>query len=232
MAKDDESFSSILKKMVNPAQPQLERYHSDWDMVDLFTIDQATYLWCGYEPSRTVLPPSGDKLPKNFTAVSQMLMSVAQADAIKRTNNLYHPVVTGRHTISRERLMQLAEEKKTYPAFLFDVIASTVDEEQEKDKETSASEKIDEPQEPTRKGRPPEYNWDLMVAEVIRYAALHDLPASQAELTRHLENWFRNGMSNRPSTKDHGGPGESTLKRKVSAIYANLDKAGWKPAGS
>lgn len=70
-------------------------------------------------------------------------------------------------------------------------------------------------------GRPPKYAWEAAQVEILRVADLDGLPKTQAELVRHLLDWF--------NTKFNQHPDESEVKRFVSRYYGQLRATGWAP---
>lgn len=72
------------------------------------------------------------------------------------------------------------------------------------------------PEESFKKGRPPK-DWDAFHREVIRLALHPDgLPESQSDLERIMMAWCE---------REWGSVGESTIRGKVSSIYAYLRDA-------
>lgn len=64
---------------------------------------------------------------------------------------------------------------------------------------------------PRAGGRKPEYAWDEMDGEILRFADLNGLPDIQADLIRHLLEWFERHYAKQPA--------ESAVKERVSRWY-------------
>ena len=68
-----------------------------------------------------------------------------------------------------------------------------------------------------RGSRPPKYDWDGVYVEIIRVAVQQGLPRTQAELVRHIQNWFSEVANEEPT--------ESEIKKRISRIYHALGLA-------
>jgi hypothetical protein len=67
-------------------------------------------------------------------------------------------------------------------------------------------------------GVPPRYDWDAFYGALARRIHEHGIPVTQAELVRDMLNWFEQ------RDIDHA-PDESTIKRKIKAVWQELSRA-------
>lgn len=67
-------------------------------------------------------------------------------------------------------------------------------------------------------GVPPRYDWDAFYGALARRIHEHGIPVTQAELVRDMLNWFEQ------RDVDHA-PDESTIKRKIKAVWRELSRA-------
>lgn len=67
-------------------------------------------------------------------------------------------------------------------------------------------------------GVPPRYDWDAFYGALARRIHEHGIPVTQAELVRDMLNWFEQ------RDIDHA-PDESTIKRKIKAVWRELSRA-------
>jgi hypothetical protein len=79
----------------------------------------------------------------------------------------------------------------------------------------SEVEMVDDPA-PRGVGRPVEYDWASLQAEIVRVADLDGLPAKQSELVERLLQWCENEWGRQPA--------ESAIKARVSEIYNRLGR--------
>ena len=191
---------------------------SNWMQVDFFTLDQAAALWCDNDPSQI---KSYDRAPE-VVAAKQLLIGGLIAGSITPHTQLsvysqslsYSDVL-----VSRSELEKFARIKTLFPAFLFDTLAPFEKPESPFDRFSKVSVKaIPAPQTvqvENQGGRPPEYDWDSFMLEIIRRANMPDgLPDSQAELVRDMLQWF--------SVTFGSEPAESSVKSRTSKIYKYL----------
>ncbi len=71
---------------------------------------------------------------------------------------------------------------------------------------------------PTKRGRPPSYDWPEFHAEIAVRADLDNLPETQAELEKDMADWCQDKWGEIPAT--------STIRDKISPIYKHKRKAG------
>jgi hypothetical protein len=64
-------------------------------------------------------------------------------------------------------------------------------------------------------GVPPRYDWDAFYGALARRIHEHGIPVTQAELVRDMLTWFEQ------RDIDHA-PDESTIKRKIKAVWREL----------
>ncbi len=67
-------------------------------------------------------------------------------------------------------------------------------------------------------GVPPRYDWDAFYAALTRRIHENGVPATQAELVREMLAWFES------QDIDHA-PDESTVKRKITVVWRELNRA-------
>ncbi|MDG2204090.1 MAG: hypothetical protein P8M79_02425 [Alphaproteobacteria bacterium] len=187
-----------------------------WALVDAFTVKQAACLWAGAEPaeSDTARQLHGKMEERDrIAAITQMLTAAIQAGNLPADTSANAMAMIGDHaksSVTREALQAFAEEKDQHPAFLFDTL---LPESAAGDSETG----VDAPPRPSRGGRPPEYDWDGLIIEIIRIADTPDgLPEKQSELIGELLQWCENTWGVQPA--------ESSVKAKVSSVYNGLGR--------
>jgi hypothetical protein len=66
----------------------------------------------------------------------------------------------------------------------------------------------------SRGGRPKKFSWDDIWIETCRYIHDNGIPATAAELMRHLQQWCENQFGEQPA--------DSTFKPKLRKLYAVL----------
>ncbi len=71
---------------------------------------------------------------------------------------------------------------------------------------------------PAGPGAPPKHDWDAFAGTIARRVHDHGMPVSQGELVRDMLEWFA-------SREDFPPPDERTVRRKVSAIWRELNSA-------
>ncbi|MEI7597834.1 MAG: hypothetical protein WCJ41_00800 [Aestuariivirga sp.] len=65
-------------------------------------------------------------------------------------------------------------------------------------------------------GAPPKHDWDAFAGAIARRVHDHGMPVSQGELVRDMMDWFA-------GREDFPPPDERTVRRKVSAIWRELN---------
>jgi hypothetical protein len=181
---------------------------SHWMHVNTFTVAQAAALWCEVDPSR--VNTIDDMNPPEYLAVKQMLASAIWRGEL-RFNAGGNIRDMSKVLVERTDLQTFARERELFPRFLFDTMAT-----------------FDGPvvrnyaELKNRGGRPPEYDWDTFIFEIIRRANTPDgLPEKQADLIKSMLLWFQETYGREPA--------ESAVKDRVSKIYRYL--AGAKNLG-
>jgi hypothetical protein len=184
-------------------------------------VEQAAALWSGENPTDSWR--YADAVRHRISAYKQMLAGAIAKGELQADHSKNGSHILGnydRSIVTRKELIRYAERKRLSPSFLFDTIAPQT--------ETLAA--TDELPLKNKGGRPPEYDWDRMYAEIVRRADMDHLPATQAELAAYLETWFRNGMSkDSPHSLDqeHPTPSISSIKDRIRPLYNNLKALGW-----
>ncbi len=185
-----------------------------WALADALTVEQAACLWVGASPTENRLTRptvQGDRI----AAAQQMLTSAILSGNLPADTSPNALAMIGNHSksvVTREALRAFAESKKQRPAFLFDTL---LPESEEAD--ADSSEKVDRHQ--SRGGRPPEYDWDAFVIEIIRIANTPDgLPEKQSELIGTMLQWCEDTWGRQPA--------ESGAKKKISQIYNGIGLGG------
>jgi hypothetical protein len=176
--------------MAPPKQAQTDLSH--WDIVNIFTVDQASCLWAGIDPSTHHLSRS-DFEDSQIKPIFQLISAAIQAGELHADSSKNPLAVVGeypRSLVTRDDLKAFAESKKVQPVFLFDTLMP-------------------------KGGRPLKYDWDAFTIEVIRTANSPDgLPESQAELIIKLLQWCEDNWGKQPA--------DSSVKSRVSKIYNDL----------
>lgn len=196
---------------------------SNWMHVEVFTVNQAAALWCGLDPS--VMDMYDVCSPSEAVAVKQMITGaiVMKQLAANSDGNTY--ALIGNYSeslVSREELKAYAEQKRLYPAFLFDTLAPFNEKKPFSHTSSETKQASITPNAPpigrNVGGRPVEYDWDSFIMEIIHRANCPDgLPETQADLIRDLLQWFSNTYGNEPA--------ESAVKQRISKIYKYLKEA-------
>lgn len=196
---------------------------SNWMYVEFFTVDQAAALWCGLEPS--IINPYSRSNSSEVVAIKQMLVGAiitGELLANSEANSFSFIGDYSKSLVSRHDLKSYAHQRQLYPAFLFDTLAPFGNTQT---LQASPHLRRSEPVEPVTVktvrnvgGRPPEYDWDSFILEVIcRANSLDGLPDTQSELIRDLLQWFSDVYGVEPA--------ESAVKQRISKIYNYLKKA-------
>jgi hypothetical protein len=200
----------------------MQMFNDQWRYVEAFTVDQVAFLCCDLEPNPKQLGlfVMGER-PAGVEAARQLLLGAIHLGELSSKSK--YPIANtradGEDIVTRDDLIRFAQTKNLLPAFLFDTIAP---------QKTSAQLPASEVPKNVG-GRPEEFDWNLMHAEIVRCADMDELPKKQAELIEHLLQWFANGMlANNPAAKEYPVPSETSVKTRVSSLYRNLYKLGWK----
>lgn len=194
---------------------------SNWMHVDIFTVDQAAALWCGHDP--TMMKIADSLNPSEVVATKQMLVSGILNGTLKADVSTNALRTIGNHSsslVSRGALEQFAKQKSLFPRFLFDVLAPFPERSNPFQAPLPWATQIDELPSPAKNqgGRPPEYDWDSFMMEIVSRAnSIDGLPETQADLIRDLLSWFSETYGREPA--------ESAVKQRVSRIYKYLAKA-------
>lgn len=169
--------------------------------------------------------PYSRNYPSEAVAIKQMLAGAITTGKLL-ANSEANPFSSigdySKSLVSRDDLKAYAHQRQLYPAFLFDTLASFGDAGT---LQASPHLHRSEPVKPVAAktdrnvgGRPPEYDWDSFILEVIFRANSPDgLPGTQAELIRDMLLWFSNTYGVEPA--------ESAVKQRISKIYNYLKKA-------
>jgi hypothetical protein len=196
---------------------------SNWMHVEVFTVNQAAALWCGLDPSIMNMFDVGS--PSEVLAIKQMLIGAISSGQKEANSDANPSSVIGNYSeslVTRNDLKAYAEQRSLYPAFLFDTLAPFGNVEKLR-AVTPLPRSAPEGPVPSKTdrnvgGRPPEYDWDSFISEVIRRANSPDgLPETQAELIRDMLLWFSDTYGVEPA--------ESAVKQRISKIYNYLKKA-------
>ena len=185
-----------------------------WALVDALTVEQAACLWAGAEPteSRFQRPKA---LEDQVAAIKQMLTAAIRSGVLKADTSANPLEMIGDHSnslLTREGLQVFAESKNQRPSFLFDTLLPP----KTKQVDDSSVDDTASPSSRARRGRPPEYDWDKFVIEIIRIADLDGLPGKQSELKERMLQWCEDTWGKQPA--------ESAVKRRISDIYNGLGR--------
>ena len=71
---------------------------------------------------------------------------------------------------------------------------------------------------PPGPGAPPKHDWDAFAGAIARRVHDHGMSASQGELVHDMMEWFA-------SREDFPPPDERTVRRKVSAIWKEMNSS-------
>lgn len=197
---------------------------SNWMHVDVFTVDQAAALWCGFDPVKISL--LSYKNPPEFAATKQMLFGAILNEEIHSDSSKNMLSGSGDFSatlVPRSELEKFAKKKGLFPAFLFDTLAPFAGGDARTTGSIQETVNVNAVPDPApsnvkKGGRPTEYDWDSFMLEVIRRANTPDgLPDSQAELVREMLQWFADTFGNEPA--------ESSIKSRISRVYKYLANA-------
>ena len=197
-------------------------FNDQWRYVDAFTVDQVAFLWCDLEPDPKQMGLFVmSERPAGVEAAKQLLLGAIHLGELPSTSKyaIANSRADGEDIVSRIELIKFARIKNLFPEFLFDTIAPQ-----------KANDELPVREVPKNVGgRPEEFDWNLMHAEIVRYADMDELPKKQSELIDHLLQWFAKGMrASDSSNKEYPVPSETSVKNRVSPLYQNLHKLGWK----
>ncbi len=186
-----------------------------WALVDFLTVRQAACLWFGAEPPESYRVPTGPQ--KNQIAAIEQMLTGAILSGVLHANASGNPgKIVGDHSrtlVARIDLRALAESKNQRPAFLFDtLLPQEVQHGDDVSDDGAAPSRIAR----SRGGRPPEYDWDAFIIEIIRIADLDGLPDKQSELKEQLLQWCEDTWGKQPA--------ESSVKSRISDIYNGLGR--------
>ena len=186
---------------------------SHWELVDIFTVDQAACLWAGIDPSKYRFETTVSETSR-LASIDQFLSAAIQAGQIPADSSRNSFEIIGDYSkslVTRDDLKTLANSKGQQPNFLFDTLMPEIG-----GKELPKSEN-DRPSK-SKGGRPREYDWDALIIEIIRIANSPDgLPETQSELIERLLQWCENAWGKQPA--------DSSVKSRVSKIYNELGLA-------
>jgi hypothetical protein len=191
-----------------------------WRFVDAFRVDQAAALWADENPNRFAQEYIAD-IRIRINAYKQMLagdIATGKLQANHSTNGLQSIRNYDASIVTRDELIRYARLKDLFPAFLFDTIAPELTGDQEPDEQRASKKK---------RGRPQEYDWDLMHAKIILIAHLDEIPETQARLVEELLRWF--AIDPLDESIERKVPTERLVEERVSKIYKNLRRLGWPP---
>ena len=194
---------------------------SNWMHVDLFTVDQAAALWCGFDPAS--VSPVASWNPPEILAAKQMLSAAIVDGQIRADSSKNMMSTIGNYSnslVRRSDLEEFARKRQLFPTFLFDTMAPfvRVDAKRSSGEPPIAMTAPALPPTVNRGGRPQEHDWDSFTMEIIQRANMPDgLPEKQADLVRDMLAWFQ---------RIHGRePAESAIKDRISKIYRYLREA-------
>ena len=161
---------------------------SHWELVDIFTVDQAACLWAGIDPSKNRFKTTVSETSR-LASIDQFLSAAIQTGQIPADSSKNTFEIIGNYSkslVTRDDLKTLANSKGQQPNFLFDTLMPEIG-----GKELPKSEN-DRPSK-SKGGRPREYDWDALTIEIIRIANSPDgLPETQSELIERLLQWCEN----------------------------------------
>lgn len=193
---------------------------SNWTHVDIFTVDQASALWCDADPMTLLSYDVGT--PSEIMAIKQLLIGGITDGQLVADSSKNSLTMIGNYSsslVSRADLEEFAKSKQLFPAFLFDTLAP-FDDIRAKTENSAIYPERDNRNgnaKPDRGGRPPKYDWDSFTLEIIHRANTPDgLPETQAALIRDMLLWF--------SSEYNAEPAESSVKQRISKIYSYLNK--------
>jgi hypothetical protein len=192
-----------------------------WRYVDAFRVDQAAALWADENPAKFDHQYAADAWNR-VNAYKQMLAGAIASGKLQADQSTNGLRVIGNYDasiVTREALIDYAREhNKSLPAFLFDTVVPEIDGDQELDEQKASKKK---------RGRPPEYDYNLMYAKIVLIAHKGELPETQARLVNDLLLWF--SIDPTDDTKELKPPSERLVEDRVRPIYNNLKRLGWSP---
>ena len=187
---------------------------SVWMLVELFHVKQAACLWVGADPAANqFLRPDVEN--SEIAAALQMLVGAIRSGdlpADHSTNALHQVGNYEKSLVSRSNLKNWAKLNEQYPAFLFDTLLPIRSKPYPSIAQPEPRPASADRLAPHKGGRPPKYDWDAFIIEIIRIAEDEQLPDTRAELTRRMLDWFVDTY------------GEQPTERLVSERIGNLYK--------
>jgi hypothetical protein len=193
-------------------------FDDTWRYVEVFTIRQAAALWSDEEPLPNLLQHYSAPVRGRINANTQFLYGAilrGELEVDHSTNGFISVSSYEYSTVTREELVRFARLKERFPAFLFDTIAPEPDDEQEPG--NLAPKK--------KRGRPAEYDYDLMYGKIVLLALNGNLPNTQAQLVQDLLLWFT--IDPDDETMERKAPSERLVEERVKPIYNTLKRLGW-----
>jgi hypothetical protein len=190
-----------------------------WRFVDEFRVDQAAALWADENPAQFAHQHAADVVNR-INAFKQMLSGAiagGKLPADHSTNGLRSIGNYDASIVTRDELIKYARLRDLFPGFLFDTIAPELAGDDQEPNEQQASKK--------KRGRPPNYDWDLMNAKIVLTAQLNGIPEIQARLVEELLQWF--AIDPLDDLKERKVPAERLVEERVSRIYNKLKELGW-----
>lgn len=181
---------------------------SVWMLVDTFQVEQAACLWVGADPAANhFLRPAGEK--SEIAAATQMIAGAIIAGDLRADHSSNHMHEIGRYElslVSRVDLTDWARLKKQYPDFLFDTLSPVQPGASPVDRQPTPESNVR-----NKGGRPPKYDWDAFIHEIIRIAEDEQLPETRLELTKRMLQWFIDNYDGHPTTH--------LVSKKIGRIY-------------
>lgn len=183
-----------------------------WGMADPLTVEQAACLWAGVNPSNMLLLLRPDSEWSAVAPCLQMLTGAIVSGELTADPSPNPKSFIGNHDksmVRRADLMVLAESRDQCPPFLYDTMLKPGAED---------ASVVNMAVPPKNKGgRPPEWDWNAFILEIIRIAnTLDGLPKTRAELAAVMRDWFIDQCD------DH--PADTTLEDRIRPIYQYLER--------
>ncbi len=192
-----------------------------WALAVALTVEQAACLWAGASPTENpIMWPAAQR--DRCAAALQMLTSAIQSGELPADMSHNPAAIIGdlskignhsKSVVTRKALHAFAESKNQRPAFLFDTL---LPQKVKQGDDVSDDDTAPSRNARSRGGRPPEYDWDAFVIEIIRIADLDGLPDKQSELKERMLQWFEDTEDKQPA--------ESSVKSRISNIYNKLGR--------
>ena len=177
---------------------------STWMLVDLFKIEQAACLWVEVDPSLRWSNRSATE-KSEVSAANQMLSSAIDLKQLPISRAASGQRLGGKTPlVSRQDLKVWAKTKNETPKFLFDTLMPFSDPERATEASVAKN----------KGGRPPTYDWDAFIIEIIRIAEDEQLPDTRPELTQKMLSWFSETYDQQPT--------ERLVSERVYNIYKVL----------